>query len=306
MKYCIICGKQNPDSNKFCGQCGTKLEVINKCPKCGTTFPYEGIFCPECGTRVRVEPIEKDRTSRMVMRPEELEFVVGSCSFKMIKVGGGTFTMGATAEQGKYVRDDERSVHQITLTDYYIGQTEVTQALWTAVMGDNPSYSKRDNLPVEQVSWHDCQTFIEKLNSLLSNELGGKHFALPTEAQWEFAARGGNQSQGYKYAGNNEIDDVAWYSDNSGFRSHPVAKKQPNELGLYDMSGNVWEWCQDWYGNYSSDAQTNPNGPADGESRVKRGGGWGDCHFYCRVASRDYNEPDYSNNDLGLRLCLIS
>ena len=237
------------------------------------------------------------------MHPEELEFVVGSCRFKMIKVEGGTFTMGATAEQGDDADDDERPAHQVTLSDYYIGQSEVTQALWTAVWDINPSLSKGDNLPVTDVSWYDCLIFIEILNSLLSKELGGKHFALPTEAQWEFAARGGNKSQGYKYASSNEIDDVAWYKNNSGDDLHPVAQKLPNELGLYDMSGNVMEWCQDWYGRYSRKAQTNPQGPASGTWRVRRGGSWDDDADYCRVSCRYFSAPDSRYN--GFRLCLV-
>ena len=234
-----------------------------------------------------------------------LTFTVNGVSFKMVKVEGGTFTMGATAEQEKDADDDEYPAHQVTLSDYYIGQTEVTQALWKAVMGSNPSYSKGDNLPVEWVSWVDCQTFIEKLNSMLSNELGGKRFALPTEAQWEFAARGGNKSKGYTYSGSNNLDDVAWYSDNSGNYTHPVAQKQPNELGLYDMSGNVLEWCQDWYGRYSSNAQTNPQGPASGKNRLLRGGSWYDNAKNCRVSFRIGSASDFHSINLGFRLCLI-
>ena len=239
------------------------------------------------------------------MYPEELEFVVGSCRFKMIKVEGGTFTMGATEEQGADASDDERPIHKVTLSDYYIGQTEVKQALWTAVMGWNESWFMSDNRPVEYVSWDDCQSFIEELNRLLSKELGGKRFALPTEAQWEFAARGGNKSQGYRYAGGSNIDDVAWYYDNSGGITHPVAQKQPNELGLYDMSGNVEERCQDWYGNYSSDAQTNPQGPASGTYRVYRGCSWYSDAKDCRVSNRGGNMPVIRSRTLGLRLCLI-
>ncbi len=234
-----------------------------------------------------------------------LTFTINGVTFKMVKVEGGTFTMGATAEQGKDAEDDERPAHQVTLSDYYIGQTEVTQALWTAVMGSNPSEFKGDNRPMEKVNWKDCQTFIEKLNSMLSNELGGKRFALPTEAQWEFAARGGNKSKGYTYSGSNNIDDVAWYSGNSGAKTHPVAQKRPNELGLYDMSGNVWEWCQDWYGNYSSDAQTNPQGPASGSDRVNRGGSWYSSAEECRVSDRFNNAPGGRGRTLGFRLCLI-
>ena len=210
--------------------------------------------------------------------------------------------MGATKEQGDDADDDERPTHQVTLSDYYMGQTEVTQALWEAVMGTNPSYFKGDNLPVECVSWEDCQTFIRRLNEKLSSQLGGKLFSLPTEAQWEFAARGGNKSQGYKYSGSNNLDDVAWYYANSGSNSHPVARKQPNELGLYDMSGNVWEWCKDWYGSYSSNAQTNPQGPASGSLRVFRDGKYARL---CRVSNRDRYVPVYRNISLGLRLCLL-
>lgn len=272
----------------------------------------------EEAARKEKEHLEKEKEER---KETDLTFIVKGVSFKMVKVAGGTFTMGATAEQGKDAYDNERPAHQVTLTDYYIGQTEVTQALWTAVMGSNPSYYKGDNLPVEYVSWYDCQTFIEKLNILLSNELGEMRFALPTEAQWEFAARGGNKSQGYKYAGSNNIDDVAWSCEawwgNSGdMTTHPVAQKRPNELGLYDMSGNVEEWCQDWYGDYSSNAQTNPQGPTDGKKRVCRGGDWYIIDGYCRVSNRSSADPDHRSSPvfgglntrdsrLGFRLCLL-
>ena len=226
-------------------------------------------------------------------------FTVNGVTFTMVTVEGGTFMMGATAEQGNDADDREKPVHQVTLSSYCIGQTEVTQALWQAVMGSNPSYFQGDlQRPVEQVSWDDCQTFITRLN-----ELTGKAFRLPTEAEWEYAARGGNKSHGYKYAGSNDINEVAWYRDNS---SMPVATKAPNELGLYDMSGNVWEWCQDWYGSYSSNAQSNPTGPASGSNRVIRGGCWGNYARLCRVSCRSYSGPGPSDaaNGLGLRLAL--
>lgn len=260
--------------------------------------------------KVAEEAVRKER-ERLEKENEErketvLTFTVKGVSFKMVKVEGGTFTMGATEEQGDDAFDWERPAHKVTLTDdYYIGQTEVTQALWTAVMGSNPSYFKGDKLPVEQVDWYDCQTFIKKLDGLLSDQLGGMRFALPTEAQWEFAARGGNKSKGYKYAGSNNIDDVAWYIDNSDKQMYPVAQKRPNELDLYDMSGNVWEWCQDWYDDYSSDAQTNPQGPMSGLYRVFRGGGWTSDAELCRVFNRGLNELDFRISILGLRLCLI-
>lgn len=234
--------------------------------------------------------------------PNKQEFEVNGVKFKMIYVEGGTFQMGATPEQDSYAHVDEKPVHSVTLSDFCIGETEVTQALWKAVMGNNPSYFKGDNLPVENVSWNDCQEFIRKLN-----QLTGKTFRLPTEAEWEYAARGGNKSRGYKYAGGNSIDNVAWYDDNSGNSTHPVKGKRANELGLYDMSGNVWEWCQDWYLKeyYSVSPSKNPQGPASGSIRVLRGGSWRYFTWDCRVSDRDPNGPDYRHNYYGFRLALV-
>ena len=225
---------------------------------------------------------------------------VKGVSFDMIKVEGGTFTMGATSEQGGYAENDENPAHQVTLSDYYIGETEVTQALWQAVMGSNPSSFKGNSNPVESVSWDACQEFIRKLNSLT-----GRTFRLPTEAEWEFAARGGNESKGYKYSGSNSIDNVAWYTSNSSSKTHAVKNKSPNELGIYDMSGNVLEWCQDWYGFYSSNAQTNPKGPLGGFDRVLRGGDWSILAGYCRVSRRSCYSPGYGYDYIGLRLVLV-
>ena len=207
--------------------------------------------------------------------------------------------MGGTSEQGSDAESIEKPTHSVTLSSYYICKYEVTQALWRAVMGSNPSYSKGDNLPVERVSWDDCQTFIKRLNSYTERD-----FRLPTEAEWEFAARGGNYSRHYKYSGSNNLDDVAWHGDNSDNRTHPVGTKQPNELGLYDMSGNVWEWCSDWYGSYSSYSQSNPTGPNSGSGRVERGGSWYDFARICRSSRRDFDAPSGSGNYLGLRLVL--
>ena len=224
-------------------------------------------------------------------------FTVKGVTFKMVKVRGGTFLMGALPEQTG-AADDERPAHSVTLSDYYIGETEVTQELWMAVMGTNPSYfTGNTQRPVEQVSWDDCQTFISKLNALT-----GENFRLPTEAQWEFAARGGYKSRGYLYSGGNSLGEVAWYGENSGNKTHAVKTKSPNELGLYDMSGNVYEWCQDWYRNYSSAPVTNPTGPASGDYRVYRGGGWVNIAMGCRAARRNYVTPSYRNYHLGVRL----
>lgn len=249
--------------------------------------------------------------------PPEIEtedFDVNGVTFKMVAVEGGTFTMGATREQQDEARYDEYPAHQVTLSSFCIGETEVTQALWRAVMGSNPSYFTPSNgyaenlqRPVEQVSWDDCQTFITKLN-----QLTGQNFRLPTEAEWEYAARGGKLSQGYKYAGSNDIGDVAWYWNNipsqtngtAGYGTQTVATKAPNELGLYDMSGNVWEWCQDWCGSYSSNAQTNPMGPESGSFRVNRGCSWSLDAWCCRVSFRGSNYPWNAFDGLGLRLAL--
>ena len=227
-------------------------------------------------------------------------------TFNMKLVEAGTFQMGSDAADDN---DWDKPVHSVTLTkDYYMGETEVTQALWYAVMGQNPTsdgsqwestYGLGDSNPAYYVSWNDCQTFISKLNALT-----GVTFRLPTEAEWEFAAKGGNKSQGYTYAGSNKLGDVAWYSGNSSSKTHEVATKAPNELGLYDMSGNVWEWCQDLYGSYSSSAQTDPTGPTSGSLRVLRGGSWDSDAANCRVADRGWTYATYRSGNLGFRLGL--
>ena len=242
-------------------------------------------------------------------KPLEYETITANgVSFRMVRVEGGTFTMGATSEQGSDAYDWEKPAHQVTLSSFSIGETEVTQELWQAVMGSNPSRFKGSRRPVEKVSWEDCQDFIRRLN-----DLTGKNFRLPTEAEWEYAARGGNRSNGYKYAGGSSIDDVAWYDKNSedmgssspDYGTHNVGTKRANELGLYDMAGNVWEWCQDWYGSYSSGSQTNPRGASSGSSGVhRRGGGWDLSARDCRVSRRDYTAPTKRFNDLGMRLAL--
>ena len=239
-------------------------------------------------------------TSATVTRSgDNMVLSVGGVSYTMVYVQGGTFTMGATSEQGSDAESVENPTHSVTLSSYYMGETEVTQDLWQAVMGSNPSYFKGSNLPVEQVSWEDCQTFVDRLNSLT-----GQQFHLPTEAQWEYAARGGTKSRGYKYSGSNDIGSVAWYGNNSSLKTHPVKAKQPNELGLYDMSGNVYEWCSDWDRSYSSSSQTNPTGASSGFRRVCRGGSWFNGAGNCRVSSRDSNTPSVPGSNRGLRLAL--
>ena len=235
------------------------------------------------------------------LQSSDLVFDVNGVQFKMKYVEGGEFMMGATAEQGDDAWDDEKPAHRVSLDSYYIGETQVTQALWKAVMGENPSRRKDDNLPVETISWNNCQEFIQKLN-----QLTGRTFALPTEAQWEFAARGGNSSRGYKYAGSNDLSEVAWFGDNWGGETHSVAQKKPNELGLYDMSGNVWEWCNDWYDSnyYQSSPECNPQGPTSGDFRVLRGGSWDIGAGGCRVSDRVNCYPGDRLKDVGMRLLL--
>jgi len=220
----------------------------------------------------------------------------------MVRVEGGTFKMGATSEQGKDAYDWEKPKHKVNIThDFYIGRYPVTQEEWTVIMDKNPSQCKKHpNNPVDCVSWDDCQLFIERLR-----ELTGKQFRLPTEAEWEFAARGGKQSEGYKYAGGNEPLEVAWCWDNIERHTQPVGRKRPNELGLYDMSGNVFEWCSDWYGLYTNGCQTNPQGPDAPEEEgqhVIRGGSWFSGIGYCRVSFRGSGKSTYRSADLGIRL----
>jgi len=213
---------------------------------------------------------------------------------EMVFVQGGTFMMGSPKRVGK---DNERPQHQVTLSDFYIGKYEVTEGQWKAVMGNNPSHNPKGvNYPVENVSWNDVQEFIKKLN-----ELTGKKYRLPTEAEWEYAASGGIKA--YIYQGSNT--DVAWTGENSGNDTKKiVGTKQPNKLDIYDMIGNVFEWCGDWYGDYLASPQTNPTGPTTGSHRVNRGGSWMTYNEYARVSSRNYYAPDISNNYLGFRLVL--
>ena len=224
-------------------------------------------------------------------------FNVNGVQFSMVYVKGGTFKMGKTKEQGTNSLENNLPVHNVTLSDYYIGQTEVTQKLWKAVMGKYNSEFKGEKRPVENANWNDCQTFIRKLNSMT-----GQLFRLPTEAEWEYAARGGINSRRYKYSGSNNIGKVAWYEDSN---THDVATKSPNELGIYDMSGNVWELCQDyWSPHYSSKSQVNPKGPKEPSSsglRVIRGGCSGAQPDVCCSA---YRESTYPDSGHGFRLAL--
>lgn len=238
---------------------------------------------PEESTSSQTEPI-------VSILPIEM-FTVNGVSFNMVRVEGGSFMMGATPEQKKEAKDDEKPVHKVTLSSYYIGETPVTRELWHAVMDNDESNDSGRTCPVDNVSWNDCQDLIANLN-----EITGRNFRLPTEAEWEFAARGGNKSKGFKYSGSN--DTFGLY-----YTAGPVGERKANELGIHDMTGIVSEWCQDYYGMYKGDDQFDPMGPLSGESRVCRGG---KSHMegFLRVSSRDYYYPSVSLDNLGLRLAL--
>ncbi len=228
---------------------------------------------------------------------EELTITVGNVQFTMVQVVGGSFLMGNDGKDNEEV--NEKPAHKVTLSTYWIGKTEVTQQLWQAVMGNNPSYFKGTDLPVENVSWNDCQQFIKRLNNLT-----GRSFRLPTEAEWEYAAYGGSRTNGYTFSGGNNAPDVAWYWGNANDKTHPVGKKRANELGIHDMTGNVWEWCQDWYGYYSAASQQNPRGAKTGRYRVNRGGAWCFEQKAARNAARFANKPDGRYKSVGLRLAM--
>ena len=285
--FCLTTNAQNQVVRRH----GAKKEVgaVTSKKTTGTSF----------NRKKTIPAVKKQTQHRANISYNNGVLTVGGVNYKFVRVEAGTFNMGATSEQ-QDAYSDEKPVHKVTLSrNYYIGKTEVTQALWRAVMGSNPSYHKGNNRPVEHVSWDDCQVFIKRLNAAT-----GKKFRLPTEAEWEFAARGGNKSNHYQYSGSDNIGDVAWYNGNSNSTTHDVATKQSNELGIYDMSGNVWEWCSDWYGDYSSNAQYDPAGPSSGSYRVFRGGSWYGGARGCRSSRRNYSTPDGSSYFLGLRLAL--
>jgi formylglycine-generating enzyme required for sulfatase activity len=214
--------------------------------------------------------------------------------FEMVFVEGGIFMMGSDHY------NFEEPIHEVTLSSFNIAKYQVTQKEWKSIMGDNPSSYKGDNLPIHKVSWYEVNEFISRLN-----QATGKNYRLPTEAEWEYAAGGGNKGSGFTYSGSNNFDKVAWHGMNSNFEPHPVGSKTANELGIYDMSGNVWEWCNDWFEFYSSTPQTDPLGPMSGTYKVIRGGHWGSIDSYCRVKMRMRCEPERTLKSLcGFRLVL--
>lgn len=246
-------------------------------------------------------PPEEITTEKVVESSNYRNFSVGSLSFRMVYVKGASFDMGGTPEQGIFAAFDEKPPVNVSLTDYYIGETVVTQALWEVLMNDNPSHFKGKDLPVERVSWEECQVFISKLNTLT-----GCQFRLPSEAEWEFAARGGINTEHFKFSGCNDDrkSEFVWSKDNSKTQSHEVKSMEPNELGIYGMSGNISEWCQDWYFNSyaNSGSRVNPTGPISGNTKVYRGGSWDDKTMNCRASKRFSMNPTYRNKLVGLRL----
>ncbi len=249
--------------------------------------------------------------SAQTQGPVNRVFTVNHIPIKMVFVKGGDLQLGCIADQGDSCRERELPSHNVKLTDFYIGETEVTQAQWMAVMGhdNNPSYWKGNTLPVERVSWVECRRFIIRLNKYLAAELPeGYHFALPSEAQWEYAARGGMKSAGMRYAGSNDLKQIAWFYDNSNQHTHDVRIKTANELGIFDMSGNVWEWCEDWYDENFYAENTDWNNPMNNQEtsyRVQRGGSWNYAASYSRCATRDRGSIHSRYEDCGFRVALV-
>ena len=272
---------------------------------CGT-INQDGLFSASrlgsCTVTVSIRDKDNKKitdSATVTIKDPTLDDIIGD----MTLVRGGTFTMGCTSEQENACTNNEKPAHQVTLSDYYIGRYEVTQFLWKSIMGlnYNPSHNQDNNLPVENVSWDDIQTFLEWLNNRT-----GKEYRLPTEAEWEYAARGGNQSRRYIYSGSNTLDEVGWYDDNSDLKTQPVGMKPSNELGLYDMSGNVDEWVNDLFGSYTDGSLNNPTGPESGLSHVVRGGSSLRNEEGARVSSRGGWITSSSNNYLGFRLAITS
>lgn len=324
---CPHCGQEHPDSFRFCPMTGQSIAPQFKacsneqCRDFGKyILPLVSKFCPSCGKPLDAQTNEipnatsannaqsrTDDPQDSTDTDDMLTFSVGGVHFNMMLVEHGEFWMGSSIEDEK-AEEFEIPRHKVILTeDYYIGETPVTQDLWMAIMVSNPSYYKGGDRPVESVSWNDCQKFITELNRRLSSELAatGMKFRLPTEAEWEFAARGGNYSVDCEYAGSDDPCDVAWFSDNDDLcETHRVAQLESNELGLYDMCGNVEEWCQDRFCFYSHKTQTNPIGAGHDMRRVVRGG----CYFNeaqdCRVSSRFWYDPTETEDSVGFRLVL--
>ena len=245
---------------------------------------------------------DRERLAKKQNEPQQKVFTIhGDIRFTMVRIDGGTYNMGYEKHRGTHFAHQISPSHKVKLSTFRIGQTEVTQELWSSVMLNNPSKERGAQLPVTGVSWDECQDFIDRLNMLT-----GEQFRLPTEAEWEYAARGGAQSRGYRYAGSDSAGMVAWHNHNSLQKPHPVARLLPNELGLYDMSGNVFEWCHDWYAMdyYSEGDSLNPQGPESGIMKVMRGGCYSSDAEFCNTRERFSRYPSLNQANVGFRLAL--
>jgi formylglycine-generating enzyme required for sulfatase activity len=275
------------------GQYLLEADGINTADEINETFVVE-----ETGTE-RLFQIQLNHvTGTRVAKQDEVQTQAHSVRPDMVFVQGGTFSMGG--QDGN--TNNENPSHSISVKSFYISKYEVTQAQWQAVMGNNPSAINCDNCPVETISWNDAQEYCQKLSSLT-----GKAYRLPTEAEWEYAACGGSKSRRFTFSGSSNIESTGWYNENSGGRIHPVGQKSPNELGLYDMTGNIGEWCSDWYDRsyYASSPANAPEGPSTGTYRVIRGGSWDDKPGYCKITNRDFNEPNDRLGNIGFRPVMV-
>lgn len=292
-----ICVRVAVDGGRYTEPLANLQGAVGKDVAPGDSLVITAVGLPE------IRGVEESELSFLVEVDDGALLVqVDSVRFRMMPVEGGSFTMGCTHPRGeKHTYADELPTHKVTLNSYYIGQYEVTQALWVAVMGENPSkFTGNDSLPVEQVSWNEVQIFIARLS-----QITGYRFRLPTEAEWEFAARGGNRTRHTAYPGvRNQLWECCWFGGNSDGHSHPVGRLKPNELGLYDMGGNVAEWCSDWMSHYSAQPQNCPQGPREGENRILRGGCFNSPTWGCSVFERSWYLPDYGYSFYGFRLAL--
>ena len=245
------------------------------------------------------------------VRAQSPKTITNSIGMKLVLIPKGTFQMGSPIEEAG--ADDDEEQHQVTISkDYYLGVTEVTQGQYEKVMGTNPSYfqkrvirkSDSSMYPVEQVSWEDAVEFCKRLSDLPEEKAAGRVYRLPTEAEWEYACRAGSKTAYSFGEGSKSLGDYAWFDGNSNNQTHPVGEKKANAWGLYDMHGNVWEWCSDWYGDYPKGAVSDPVGPREGSDRVGRGGCWRDVAAFCRSAFRYSLDPTYRTGDYGFRLAL--
>jgi formylglycine-generating enzyme required for sulfatase activity len=333
---CPECKNEVPADSKFCNHCGNKVEVIKtngkNCPYCKRDgLPSEALYCPDCGREINLaksglQTITASLNNNKPDREDENQtknFIeaVNGISFRMIEIQGGTFQMGTNDPKRS---DAEKPIHSVTLKSFYLGETLVTQDLWRVVYGDNksliktfwgenPGHFKGHNLPVENVTWYQVQDFIKILSST-----SGKKYRLPTEAEWEYAAGGGkagktlwsgtntfmNSFNPFKSIPADDLTYYCWYSSNSNEKTHPVGNKKSNSLGLFDMSGNVIEWCQDWYAGYTGFDQNNPQGASTGSEKVARGGSYSEAANDCHITSRYGIKPGNCSVNVGFRLAL--